>query len=196
MSRKEILSSSKRASAQLFLANDDECASINDFSDEGGNEIDSVECLVALQQIRQEANRDSQTNFKRQFATLSSEFRGHARAMVEEMNAYIDKLEMDALDTRDAEGISTQADTNAAQEWNVQRVKVNEARVIDLIDMQREENVNEVSKLIEATATKRAQAHRRLLRKVRSELEELRRHEKTVTDAKGLVKRYKRLVCK
>jgi hypothetical protein len=30
---------SKRASAQLFLANDDECASINDFSDEGGNEM-------------------------------------------------------------------------------------------------------------------------------------------------------------
>jgi hypothetical protein len=37
----------------------------------------------------EEAHKASQNNFKRQFAMLSSEFRGHANAMVEEMNAYM-----------------------------------------------------------------------------------------------------------
>src|SRR5712672_2793398 len=90
----------------------------------------------------EEANRDLQTNFKRQFATLSSEFRGHSRVMVEDMNAYMrvsphlcgymrayvmslrDELEKDALDAWDAECISTQRDTNLAQEWNTRRVSV------------------------------------------------------------------------
>lgn len=68
--------------------------------------------------------------------------------------------------------------------------------------------------LVEATAMRRAQAHRRLLRKVKTELEILREQEKVkgpinkskqkvdrsmiplqvVTDAKTLVKRYKKLL--
>ena len=65
--------------------------------------------------------------------------------------------------------------------------------------------------VVEATASKRAQAHRRLLRKVKTDLERLREQEKVktqtnkskqsvlissqvITDAKALVKRYKKLL--
>jgi hypothetical protein len=77
-------------------------------------------------------------------------------------------LELDALDTQDA---STQAVVNAAQEWSAQRVsiltyertnhsimsiprksKVNEARVVDFSGIQREEEVNRVSKLSKSSA--------------------------------------------
>ncbi|KAH9998084.1 hypothetical protein BJV74DRAFT_883222 [Russula compacta] len=106
----------------------------------------------------------------------------------------IDKLEIDALSMDDGECTSAQAVVNAAQEWNTQRGKIGEARVIDFSGIQRKEDVNEVSKLIEATAMKRAHAHRRLLRRVKTDLEGLRKQEKVVTDAKALVKRYKKLL--
>lgn len=72
---------------------------------------------------------------------------------------------MDVLDTRDEKCASTQAVVNAAQEWNAQRVsiqsyayeplnyvnstkgKVNEARVVCFSGIQREEEVDRVSKL-------------------------------------------------
>ena len=89
----------------------------------------------------EEAHKASQANVKRQFAMFSSDFRRHANAMVEEMSAYMrvspcqegsleadvmfrNRLEMDVLDTRDAECASTQAVVNAAQEWNAQRVSI------------------------------------------------------------------------
>ena len=66
---------------------------------------DSVEYLIILQKIRrkceleretsdihiyvEEAHKASRADFKRQFATFSAEFRGHAKALVEEMNAYM-----------------------------------------------------------------------------------------------------------
>ena len=39
--------------------------------------------------LTEETHKASQANFKRQFAMFSAEFRGHANAMVEEMNAYM-----------------------------------------------------------------------------------------------------------
>ncbi|KAI0275886.1 hypothetical protein BGY98DRAFT_989414 [Russula aff. rugulosa BPL654] len=183
----------KLASSQRPLA-DKPDDGITDFSDEEEKEIDSVEYLLALQQIRQEAHKASQANVKRQFAMVATEFRGHANAMVEEMTTYIDKLEIDALETtRDVKSIGAQA---AAQAWNAQRGKMNEARVVDFSGMGRKEGVNRVSKLIEATSNKRRQAHYQLLRKVKTDLEGWRNHEKVVTDAKALVRRYKKLVKK
>ncbi|KAI0306319.1 hypothetical protein B0F90DRAFT_1688921 [Multifurca ochricompacta] len=185
---------SRRASAQqsLLEGNDDEVAS-TDFSDIEDKEIDSMEYLFVLQQIREEAHNAAQANFKRQFAAFAAEARGHAAVMVEEMNAYIDKLEMDAVNMRSAEYTGVQVSVNAAREWSTQCSMVNEARAIDLSDIRREEEVNEVSKLIECTATKCAQAHRRLLRKVKRDLEVMRKQEQVITDAKGLVKEYKKL---
>ncbi|KAI0256982.1 hypothetical protein BJV78DRAFT_321914 [Lactifluus subvellereus] len=165
-----------------------------DISDDGDDTIDSVKYLFALQQIRQEAHKASQANFKREFRALGTEFRGHATTMVDEMNAYIDKLETDALNMQGAECISTQAFVDAAREWNAQRSMVNEARAIDFSDIRRKEEVNEVSKLIEGTAKRRAHAERRLLRNVKMELGRMWEQEKIVTDAKGLVKRYKKLL--
>ncbi|KAN0116652.1 hypothetical protein V8E52_005796 [Russula decolorans] len=184
----------KLASSQRPLA-DKSDDGITDLSDEEEKDIDSVEYLFALQQIRQEAHKASQANVKRQFAMVAAEFRGHANTMVEEMTAYIDKWEINAkaLDTRDATSISAQA---AAQAWNAQHERMNEARVVDFGGIERKEEVNRVSKLIEATGNKRRQAHYQVLRKVKADIEGLRNHEKVVTDAKALVKRYKKLVRK
>lgn len=117
----------KRASAQRSLANgqDDEIASITDFSDDGEKDMYAIFsnsytdnwldlsylsaiawniCLsfsrfvVSVKMRRkpkifiirtEQAQKASQGNFKRQFAMFSSDFRGHANAMVEEMNAYM-----------------------------------------------------------------------------------------------------------
>jgi hypothetical protein len=109
-----------------------------------------------------------------------------------------------------------------------------EARVVDFGGIERKEEVNRVSKLsklsayfcgpyhshitkraVEGTGNKRRQAHCQVLRKVKTDIEGLRNHEKVnarcqsksqqgssnwltllqvVTDAKALVKRYKKLV--
>jgi len=193
MSRKPIASSATHAPAQSSIAegHNNETASITGDSDEEEKEIDNVEYLLVLQQIRQEARKISKSNYKRQFSTLSAEFRGHASVMAEEMNAYIDEMEKDALDTRNRECIGAQDVINAAPEWKPQHV--DEARVVDFSGIQREKDVNEGSKLIEATAMEHAQAHRRLLRKVKADLGELRQQEKIATDARALVKQYKKL---
>ena len=125
----------------------------------------------------------SQANSKRDFKALATEFRGHATAIVDEMNAYMrvsryhdkyirvdtkhfrDELEVDALKMQGEECISTEGFVTAAREWNIQRVSilsnvcaaqlhqicqqsmVKEGRTIDFSDIQREKEVNEVSKL-------------------------------------------------
>lgn len=190
------ITAAKLESSQLPLA-DKTDDGITDFSDEEEKDINSVEYLFALQQIRQEAHKASQANVKRQFAMVATEFRGHVNTMVEEMTTYIDKLEINAnaLDTREAKSISAQAAAQA-EAWNAQRDKMNEARVVDFDGIERKEEVNRVSKLIEATGNKRRQAHCHVLRKVKTDIEGLRNHEKVVTDAKALVKRYKKLVRK
>lgn len=206
------ITAAKLESSQLPLA-DKTDDGITDFSDEEEKDIDSVEYLFALQQIRrkcesvkgsssffivpEEAHKASQANVKRQFAMVATEFRGHVNTMVEEMTTYIDKLEINAnaLDTREAKSISAQAAAQA-EAWNAQRDKMNEARVVDFDGIERKEEVNRVSKLIEATGNKRRQAHCHVLRKVKTDIEGLRNHEKVVTDAKALVKRYKKLVRK
>ena len=75
---------------------------------------------------------------------------------------------------------------------------VNEARAIDLGDIQRKEDINEVSQLgkwlagapilwvcspnaVERTPTKRAQAHRKLLRSVKTDLEVMRQKEQVIS---------------
>lgn len=73
---------------------------------------------------------------------------------------------------------------------------MNEARVVDFGGMERKEDVNRVSKLskstrlpiccgpcqtkrvVEATGNKRRQAHSQVLRKIRTDIEGLRNHEK------------------
>lgn len=105
------------------------------------------------------------------------------------------EINANALDTREAKSISAQAAAQA-EAWNAQRDKMNEARVVDFDGIERKEEVNRVSKLIEATGNKRRQAHCHVLRKVKTDIEGLRNHEKVVTDAKALVKRYKKLVRK
>ncbi|KAH9030974.1 hypothetical protein EDB84DRAFT_1493748 [Lactarius hengduanensis] len=185
----------KRALAQRALAKETEDEVLDaGLSDDGDQEIDSVEYLLALQQIRQEAHKASQVDLKRQFALLAAEFRGHAAAIVEETSAYIDKVEKDVENTQDAECISAQAFADAAREWNTQRNMVNEARAIDLNGIQRKEEINEVSQLVESTTTKRAQAHRKLLRRVKTDLEAMRQKEQIATDAKSLLRRYKKLL--
>jgi len=71
---------------------------------------------------------------------------------------------------------------------------VNEVRVLDWADIQRKEDINEVSQLIERTPTKRAQAHRKVLRKMKTDLEMIHQKEQVVTDAKALLRRYKKLL--
>lgn len=165
-----------------------------DLSDDGDQGIDSMEYLLVLQQMRQKDLKASQASLKRQFTLDTAEFRGQVAALSEEMNAYIDKLEVDAENTEKVKWITTQGFADSAREWNMQRNSVNEARAIDLGDIQRKEEINEVSQLIERTATKRAQAQRRLLRKVRTDLEVIHQKEQVVTDAKALLRRYKKLL--
>ncbi|KAI0293060.1 hypothetical protein BC826DRAFT_1016748 [Russula brevipes] len=112
------------AQSSIAEGHNDETASITDLSDEEEKEIDNVEYLLVLQQIRQEARKFSKSNYKRQFSTLSAEFRGHASVMAEEMNAYIDEMEKDALDTRNRECIGAQDVINAAPEWKPQHVSI------------------------------------------------------------------------
>lgn len=117
--------------------------------------------------------------------------------------------------------------------FNSMKGKMNEARVVDFSGMRRKEGVNRVSKLsklsiclflcgpyqsaitnraVEATSNKRRQAHYHLLRKVKTDIDGWRNHEKVnaspskarpidislqvVTDAKAMVRRYKKLVKK
>lgn len=152
-----------------------------DLSDDGDQGIDSMEYLLVLQQMRQKDLKASQASLKRQFTLDTAEFRGQVAALSEEMNAYIDKLEVDAENTEKVKWITTQGFADSAREWNMQRNSVNEARAIDLGDIQRKEEINEVSQLIERTATKRAQAQRRLLRKVRTDLEVIHQKEQVAS---------------
>jgi hypothetical protein len=92
--------------------------------------------------ITEEAHKASKAGLKRQFALFGAEFRGHAAAIVEEMDAYMrvllqydrcmrtdivlfrDKVEIDIENMQDAECISAEAFANAAREWNAQRVSI------------------------------------------------------------------------
>ncbi|KAH9980999.1 hypothetical protein BGW80DRAFT_1267769 [Lactifluus volemus] len=207
------VSRSKGASAPQpsTKSQDDEIAS-NDINDGEDDDIDSVEYLLALQQIRQKAHQASRASSKRDFKALAAEFRGHATAIVDEMSAYMrvswyhdtyirvdtkhfrDELEVDTLKMQGTECISTEGFVTAAREWNIQRSMVKEGRAIDFSDIQREEEVNEVSKLIEGTDMKHARARRRLLRKVKVDLEEIWKQGKIVADAKEMIKRYKKVL--
>ncbi|KAI0273302.1 hypothetical protein BC834DRAFT_853214 [Gloeopeniophorella convolvens] len=110
------------------------------------------------------------------------------------MTAYIDKIEADTLNMRDADGISTQSYADSAQEWANTCNTINEAREIHFAGIRREEDVNEVSKLVQDTATKRAKANRKLLRNAKVYLEEMDGRQQTVVDAKRMVKQCRRMI--
>jgi hypothetical protein len=96
--------------------------------------------------------------------------RYHDKYIQTDTKHFRDELEVDTLKMHGTECISTEGFVTAAREWNIQRVSillnvgaaqlhhicqqsmVKEGRAIDFSDIQREEEVNEVSKLSKSSA--------------------------------------------